>query len=316
MCVRINAHDFFSYLHSFLLPFFSILADLAIAAISKEEQKPAIIPSVNVGMEKSPLSLLSSTSSNTPTSSLNDNSPSTESRPLENTNWYDDGSIETCIDQTPAPFSSAELRELSHDEILHGVDLNGVGDEFFLFSPRNTTDDEPSSSLSDDRHEQELEQILNPTQIAQSIYTKENKTDDDFTLSDEFHCSTTADPFDFKSKNSSIMITNLDDMLADDDDDINNDDDDDDDDEDDDQNLFKDKSTYLLNTSYRRPIQEDILYEVEHENSFSDHSQYTSSMVMADDNVRNFLCLYYLENIITQKSDVKQMFCFYLHLYI
>jgi hypothetical protein len=57
------------------------------------------------------------------------------------------------------------------------------------------------------------------------------------------------------------MITNLDDIIIDDD------------------------ENHYLNTNYRRPIQEDILYEVEHENSFSDHSQNTSSIIPTDDKV-------------------------------
>ena len=57
------------------------------------------------------------------------------------------------------------------------------------------------------------------------------------------------------------MITNLDDIFIENDDDENQ----------------------YLNGSYRRPIQEDILYEVEHENSLSDHSQNTSSIIAAND---------------------------------
>ncbi len=76
------------------------------------------------------------------------------------------------------------------------------------------------------------------------------------------------DPFDFDNNISSIMITNLDDILIDDDDDDNN-----------------YSPNRLSNGNYRRPIQEDILYEVEHENSFSDHSQNTSSIIITDDKV-------------------------------
>ena len=76
--------------------------------------------------------------------------------------------------------------------------------------------------------------------------------------------------------NSSIMITNLDDVLMDEDNSNNNDDD---------NEIRDDASNYLLNTNYRRPIQEDILYEVEHENSFSDHSQNTSSIAAAHERV-------------------------------
>jgi hypothetical protein len=115
----------------------------------------------------------------------------------------------------------------------------------------------------------------------------ENKNlnlNDDYTLTDDFHCSSTVDPFGFNNNNnnSSIMITNLDDILIDDDDD----------DDDDDPLHLKDSSTYLLNTKYRRPIQEDILYEVEHENSFSDNSQNTSSIIATDDKVNLYFDLF------------------------
>ncbi|CAF2399841.1 unnamed protein product [Rotaria sp. Silwood2] len=235
-------------------------------------------------MENLPSSHISTNISNPSPSLFNDNSPSNESRPVENLNWYDDGSIETCIHQTSLQSPSIELREIENDEILLEVDLNGVGDEFFLFSPRNTTDDEPSSSISDDKHEQEFEQMIHTKQMSKRIYTKENKTDDDddSALFDDFYCASTVEAFGFKTNNnnnnnnnnSSMMITNLDDILTDDYD-I---------DDDDEQNHLKDTSTYLLNTNFRRPIQEDILYEVEHENSFSDNSQHTSSMIIADDN--------------------------------
>ncbi|CAF3569819.1 unnamed protein product [Rotaria sordida] len=235
-------------------------------------------------MENLPSSHISTNISNPLPSLFNDNSPSIESRPTENMNWYDDGSIETCIHQTSHQSPSIELREIENDEILHEVDLNGVGDEFFLFSPRNTTDDEPSSSVSDDKHEKEFEQVTHSKQMSKRIYTKENKTDEDDStaLFDDFHCSSTVDAFGFKTNNnnnnnnnnnSSIMITNLDDLLMDDYDA-----------DDDEHNHLKDSSTYLLNASFRRPIQEDILYEVEHENSFSDNSQHTTSVIIADDN--------------------------------
>jgi hypothetical protein len=273
-CAHINFHRFFSYLHLFLLLFFPLLTDLDIIVVLTEEQKSAIIPSVDVGMENLPLPAFPSTISNTASSSPSDHSPSTESRPIDNANWYDDGSIETCIHQTSAQLPTIELREISNTQNLHEVDMNGAGDEFFLFSPRNTNEDELSSSISDDKHEQDFEQLESPIQTSKRIYTMEDKNinvNDDFTLTDDFHCSSTVDPFGFNNNNSSIMITNLDDILIDDDDD-------------DDGNDLKDKSTYLLNTNYRRPIQEDILYEVEHENSFSDHSQNTSSIIIADDN--------------------------------
>jgi hypothetical protein len=239
-------------------------------------------------MENLPLPSSSSTISHTSSSSVSDNSPSTESHPIESTNWYDDGSIETCIHPISSQVPSIELREIANEEILHEVDINGVGDEFFLFSPRITTDDERSSSLSDDKHDQEFEQLESPTQTSKRIYTMENKNDD-FTLSDEFQSLSNLDPFS-NNNNSSLMITNLDDILIDDDD-------------------SKDSSNYLSNPNYRRPIQEDILYEVEHENSYSDHSQNTSLIIVADDNVSNFFLpsLLYLENInmlITRQPDV------------
>ncbi len=242
-------------------------------------------------MENLPLPPFLSPVSNTPSSSVSDNSPSTESRPIENTNWYDDGSISTCIDQTSQQIPSKELREISNDKILHEVDINSINDEFFLCSPRNITDDEPSSSISDDKHEQEFEQIESPRQTSKRIYTMENKNfnlNDDFTLNDEFHCSSTVDPFGFNNNNSSIMITNLDDILIDDDDD-----------DDDEQHHLKDSSNFLLNTNYRRPIQEDILYEVEHENSYSDHSQNTSSIIIADDNVSLSFFLVFVLKLLT-----------------
>jgi hypothetical protein len=221
-------------------------------------------------MENLPLPPFSSTLPSTSVSSTSDSSPSTDSRPIESINWYDDGSIATCIDQTTPEISSNELREISNDKILHQVDINGVNDEFFLISPRNTIDDEFNSSISDDKQEQ----IESPIQTSTRLYTRENQTiNDEFSLTDDFHCSSTVDPFGFNNNNTSIMITNLDDILIDDDDD------------DDDGEHLKDSSTYLLNTNYRRPIQEDILYEVEHENSYSDHSQNTSSIPIADDNV-------------------------------
>ena len=199
---------------------------------------------------------------------VNENSPSLESRPIENTNWYDDGSIATCIDQTSPKVPSKDLRELFNEQILHEVDINGINDEFYLFSPRNTIDDdEHSNSIYDDKNSKQL-------------YTIENKNlnfdDDDLILTDDFHYSSTQDPFGYNNNNNntSIMITNLDDILIDDDDD-----------DDDDIDQDKNSSNYLLNINHRRPIQEDILYEVEHENSYSDHSQNTSSIILPEDTV-------------------------------
>ncbi len=220
-------------------------------------------------MENLPLPPFSSTISNPPSSSVSDNSPSTESRLTDNTNWYDDGSIATCIDQTSPQIPSGELHEISNDKLLHEVDFNGLNDEFFLFSPRNTADDEASSSLSDGKHDS----------IGKRLFTMENTNfDEDFPATTDFNYSPTIDPFSSNNNNNnpSTMITNLDDILIDDDD------------YDDTQ---KDSTNYLLNTNYRRPIQEDILYEVEHENSFSDHSQNTSSIVITDDNVSLFYFL-------------------------
>ncbi|CAF4588523.1 unnamed protein product [Rotaria sp. Silwood2] len=73
----------------------------------------------------------------------------------------------------------------------------------------------------------------------------------------DFHYSSLNDPFCFdnnnnNNNNTSIMITNLDDILIDDNENTNN--------------------NFLNTTNCRRPIQGDILYEVEHENSFSDHT--------------------------------------------
>lgn len=115
--------------------FFSILTDLDSVVVSREEQKTAIIPPVDVGMENLPLPPFSSSLSNPSSSAVNDNSPSTESRLLESTNWYDDGSIATCIDQTSPQIPSRDLREISNEQILPQVNLSNAQDEFFLFSP-------------------------------------------------------------------------------------------------------------------------------------------------------------------------------------
>ena len=226
-------------------------------------------------MENLPLPPFASTLPNTSSSSTTtDNSPSTESRP----NWYDDGSTATCIDQTSPRTPLPELREISNDQLLHEVDFNGVNDEFFLFSPGDTPDDQLTHSMTDDTPES----IESPLQTSNRIYSVENQLfNDELGLMDDFHCSSTVDPFgtNQNNNNSSMMITNLDDILIDDDDD------------DDEGQHLKDRSSYLLNTNYRRPIQEDILYEVEHENSYSDHSQNTSSIVIADNNVSIFSCI-------------------------
>ena len=271
--------EFFSYLLSSSFFLFSILKDLDVVGISREEEKSVINPSVDISMEYPPLSLSSSTTANISSSLVSQNSPSIESCPNDNSNWHDDGLIKTCINQTSLHVPSINLHEIPPDEILHEVNMNDNGDEFFLFSPCNRTDDEPSDSINDDKYEQEFEQIQDSTQISNRTYTIENKNNDnEVTFFDEFHCSSTVDPFGFKPNNSSTMVTNLDDILIDDYDD--------DDDEKEQQHL-KDSSNYLTNTNYRRPIQEDILYEVEHENSLSDHSQNTSSIVIAGDNVRS-----------------------------
>ena len=207
----------FSSYHSVVLR--SISTDLDIPVVSTAEQKPLFTPSTDIVMENS-------------TTTTN------HSQPLDNPNWYD-GSLETCI---PAS-NSSQLREIPNDEILREVDINAVGDEFFLFSPRDsTTDDEPSSG-----------EILDQT--SKRIFTMEEKTADD----------------DSDNNYSSMMITNLDDILLDDDDEEEN-----------------SSSERMLNASNaRRPIQEDILYEVEHENSLSDHSQNTSSIVITDEKVHS-----------------------------
>lgn len=158
------------------------------------------------------------------------NPPATTS--LENPHWYEEP-VETTIPN--------QLREISNDESLREVDINAVGDEFFLFSPRDSTDDEPSSK-----------EILDST--GKRIFTMEEKLFDD--------------PSDSENNHSLIMITNLDDILIDDDEEHSS-------------------SERFLNGNVRRPIQEDVLYEVEHENSLSDHSQNTSSIVMTDDKVNN-----------------------------
>jgi hypothetical protein len=200
-----------------------------------------------------------------------DSSTTNDTRSIENTNWYD-GSLETCIPQT-APTSiqiqSSEIREIPNGDILREIDINAVGDEFFLFSPRDSTDDEPSTK----------EIIESQNQLSRRIFAMEDKN--------------LNDPFDFDNNNnnsSSIMITNLDDILIDDDD---------------------DDSDYspnrILNSNYRRPIQEDILYEVEHENSFSDHSQNTSSITATDDKVHLDLNFVFFRHLFLFFIDIDQI---------
>ena len=214
-------------------------------------------------MEKLPLPPFSSSSafSNTtssPSSTTGDNSPSSDSRRTDNNNWYDDGSIETCIHPNASLTPSREIREIVDEDLLQNIDMNDVGDEFFVISPRRNIkdEDEPSSSTSDKKPERELQQLARSEQI----YPQENVIFTD-------------DPFDSKST-SMIMITDLDDILAEDDEN--------------EANPSKDSANYLLDADYRRPIQEDILYEVEHENSFSDHSQNTPSVPVAESIVRIF----------------------------
>lgn len=237
--MHIYLESFFSSssCHHFL--YRSISIDLDIVAISTAEQKS------DSGMENFSLEPSNVDNSTTTITNINNNNhlPS-----IENTNWYD-GSMETFIHRTiPNQIEfSADIREIPNDEGLREIDINAVGDEFYLFSPRTTTtDDEPSSSINDDN-----EIIEN----SKRIFTMEEKTFND--------------PFDFDDNNnlSSLMITNLDDILIDDDDDNNIND------------------SRLLNPNYRRPIQEDILYEVEHENSLSDHSQNTSAIIPTNDKV-------------------------------
>ncbi|CAF3725054.1 unnamed protein product [Rotaria sp. Silwood1] len=231
--------------------------DLDIVALSIAEQKSINIPIVDVEMENtSSLPSFTSTSSNT------DSLITIDSRPSENQNWYD-GSIETCIHENVSNKNdSTNIREISNDEILREVDINAVGDEFFLFSPHNTTDNESINILNTKQHEH-IENILSTT--SNRIFTFDDKTSN-IHNNNNFHYSLSNNPFDFdnnnitnNNNNSSIMITNLDDIIID-----NN-------------------ENNILHTNYRRPIQEDILYEVEHENSFSDHSQNTSSIIATND---------------------------------
>jgi len=179
-------------------------------------------------------------------------------RPMENSqaHWYE-GSLETCIPQTKT--SNVELREISDDENLREIDFNAVGDEFFLFSPR---DEDSSVSITETQSDPVS---ISPSRTSNRIFTMENQQLD-------FHYSSSNDPFgsDGTTMNNqtetTMMITNLDDIFMN---------------EDDDQELLQ-TSEERFQRNYRRPIQEEILYEVEHENSFSDQSQNTSSIVPTD----------------------------------
>ena len=131
--------------------------------------------------------------------------------------------------------------------------MTAVNDELLSFSP-------PPAA-----NEQDLLQFDSPTEPVDQQVPSLNE-----------------DPIDAQTTNSSIMITDLDDVLMDEDNDDN---------ENRDNGSF-DASNYLLNINYRRPIQEDILYEVEHENSFSDHSQNTSSIAAAHERVSH--CFFFV----------------------
>ena len=192
------------------------------------------------------------------------------SHPIDNAHWYE-GSLETCI--TPAHNASSGLREISNDEDLREIDLNAVGDEFFLFSPRQTTDEDFSTSITDSKSEQDSDPLGSPSQTSKRVFTMDTHLSNVF---DDFHCSSSKDPFGFEqthsnTNSSSLMITNLDDIFMN---------------EEDDQELLN-ATDQFFNRNYRRPIQEDVLYEVEHENSFSDNSQNTSSIVPTDEQVGN-----------------------------
>ncbi|CAF1928688.1 unnamed protein product [Rotaria magnacalcarata] len=233
--------------------------DLDIVALSTADQKSDYIPSTDVEMEN--LSLPSFTSTSSTTGSL----ATSDSRPSDNQHWYD-GSLETCIHQTGSnQTESLNIREILNDEILHEVDINAVGDEFFLFSPHNRAENELLNSPNNEKQNENI-QILN--QHSNRIFAMEDKTTN---MHNNFLYSSSNDPFDFdddddnnNNNNSSIMITNLDDILIDD-------------------NENDDSTNQFLTTNYRRPIQEDILYEVEHENSLSDHSQNTSLIIATND---------------------------------
>lgn len=176
---------------------------------------------------------------------------------IENTNWYD-GSMNTFIHQNQND-SFSDIREIPNDQGLREIDLNAVGDEFFLFSPRNTTDDEPLNSINNNHNHNNHDDDDDDNEII------ENPSKRIFTMEENI----LTEPFDFHANHSSLMITNLDDILINDNEENND---------------IHDSSN-LLNAHYHRPIQEDILYEVEHENSLSDHSHNTSAIIPTDHNV-------------------------------
>ncbi|CAF2978225.1 unnamed protein product, partial [Rotaria sp. Silwood2] len=119
---------------------------LDIVVLSTAEQKSTLIPIVDIEIENSSLTSFILTSSNT------DSLKTTDSRPSENPNWYD-GSLETYIYQTELiQIDSSNIRKISNDESLREVDINAVGDEFFLFSPHHTTDDESINSLNNNNN--------------------------------------------------------------------------------------------------------------------------------------------------------------------
>ena len=234
--------------------------DLDVLAVTITEQKSVVTPSVDINMaESSPRSL--------PTVDA-DHLPTNRSRPTDSIHWYE-GSLETCIPQVATAVQSdpSEIREISNDEDLREIDLNAVGDEFFLFSPRQTTEDDLSTSITDSRSELDSDPLGSPSQTSKRVFTMDAQLSNVF---DDFHCSSSKDPFGFEQTNpSTLMITNLDDIFMN---------------EEDDQELLN-ATDQFFNRNYRRPIQEDVLYEVEHENSFSDHSQNTSSIVPTDEQV-------------------------------
>lgn len=183
-------------------------------------------------------------------------------RPMENsqTHWYE-GSLETCIPQSNN--SNSELREISNDEDLREIDLNAVGDEFFLFSPLQGNVDDPTSNSSNSNESKDESLLNSPNRTSNRIFSLENQLD--------FHYSSSIDPFgedgtmnNQTSEHSSMMITNLDDIFIGEDDD-------------------EDQEVHLQPKLSRRPIQEDILYEVEHENSLSEISPNTTSIVPIDE---------------------------------
>jgi hypothetical protein len=167
-----------------------------------------------------------------------------------------DHSIQPSIERPSEPETSIdnELREICNDEDLREIDLNAVGDEFFLFSPRPSNDDELQENILHELvSDSESDSRASPTQTANRIFTMEHGEFDDF------HVSSSSDPFGF-DRPTSVMVTDLDDFYSND------------------QELLLSSDSFS-NRSHRRPIQEDILYEVEHENSLSEHSQNASLIV-------------------------------------